>query len=129
MESFLCNLIVTGAIPDAKIHRPAKVVNLRARKANIEQLDQWASSVRKLTDILNKVIVFFLWISFDNCHRSNWSGIIGKPTHVVLYFFFSVPLTLTLLVREKIEFLVLESILYCRLNLRWKLDANCVRRL
>ncbi|VDK87629.1 unnamed protein product [Litomosoides sigmodontis] len=55
MESFLCNLIVTGAIPDAKIHRPAKVVNLRARKANIEQLDQWASSVRKLTDILNKV--------------------------------------------------------------------------
>uniref|UniRef100_A0A0R3RRU6 PCI domain-containing protein n=1 Tax=Elaeophora elaphi TaxID=1147741 RepID=A0A0R3RRU6_9BILA len=55
MESFLCNLIVTGAIPDAKIHRPAKIVNLRARKANIEQLDQWASSVRKLTDILNKV--------------------------------------------------------------------------
>ncbi|MCP9263665.1 26S proteasome non-ATPase regulatory subunit 12 [Dirofilaria immitis] len=52
---FLCNLIVTGAIPDAKIHRPAKIVNLRARKANIEQLDQWASSVRKLTDILNKV--------------------------------------------------------------------------
>ncbi|VDN07189.1 unnamed protein product [Thelazia callipaeda] len=55
MENFLCKLIVTGAIPDAKIHRPAKVVNLRARKANIEQLDQWASSVRKLTDILNKV--------------------------------------------------------------------------
>lgn len=60
MESFLCNLIVTGAIPDAKIHRPTKVVNLRARKPNVEQLDQWASSVRKLTDILNKVIFLFV---------------------------------------------------------------------
>ncbi|MFH4982019.1 hypothetical protein AB6A40_008728 [Gnathostoma spinigerum] len=55
MESFLCNMIVTGAIPDAKIHRPSRIVNLRARKANIEQLDQWGSSVRRLTDILNKV--------------------------------------------------------------------------
>lgn len=55
MESFLCNMIVSGAIPDAKIHRPKRIVNLRARKAHIEQLDQWGSSVRKLTDILNKV--------------------------------------------------------------------------
>lgn len=55
MEVFLCNLIVSGAIPDAKIHRPSRIVNLRARKANIEQLDQWANCVRKLTDILNKV--------------------------------------------------------------------------
>lgn len=68
MESFLCNLIVTGAIPDAKIHRPAKIVNLRARKANIEQLDQWASSVRKLTDILNKVTFFF----FHPLHNNNY---------------------------------------------------------
>ncbi|CAD5214923.1 unnamed protein product [Bursaphelenchus xylophilus] len=55
MESFLCNLIVTGVIPDAKIHRPSRIVNLRARKANVETLDQWGSNVRKLTDILNKV--------------------------------------------------------------------------
>ncbi|PIO70793.1 hypothetical protein TELCIR_07341 [Teladorsagia circumcincta] len=55
MESFLCNLIVTGAISDAKIHRPSRVVNLRARKANLEQLDQWASNVQKLTETLNKV--------------------------------------------------------------------------
>ncbi|EYB81661.1 hypothetical protein Y032_0377g260 [Ancylostoma ceylanicum] len=55
MESFLCNLIVTGAITDAKIHRPSRVVNLRARKANLEQLDQWASNVHKLTETLNKV--------------------------------------------------------------------------
>ncbi|EPB69812.1 PCI domain protein, partial [Ancylostoma ceylanicum] len=56
MESFLCNLIVTGAITDAKIHRPSRVVNLRARKANLEQLDQWASNVHKLTETLNKVL-------------------------------------------------------------------------
>uniref|UniRef100_A0A915ASH6 PCI domain-containing protein n=1 Tax=Parascaris univalens TaxID=6257 RepID=A0A915ASH6_PARUN len=55
MEKFLCSMIVSGAIPDAKIHRPLRIVNLRARKANVEELDQWASSVRKLTDILNKV--------------------------------------------------------------------------
>jgi 26S proteasome regulatory subunit N5 len=55
MESFLCNLIVTGVIPDAKIHRPSRIINLRARKANIETLDQWGSNVHKLTDILNKV--------------------------------------------------------------------------
>uniref|UniRef100_A0A914E8Q2 PCI domain-containing protein n=1 Tax=Acrobeloides nanus TaxID=290746 RepID=A0A914E8Q2_9BILA len=55
MESFLCNLIVTGVIPDAKIHRPSRIINLRARHANIETLDQWGSNVRKLTDILNKV--------------------------------------------------------------------------
>ncbi|CAI4226218.1 unnamed protein product [Auanema sp. JU1783] len=55
MESFLCNLIVTGQIPDAKIHRPSRIVNLRARKAPIEELDQWASSVHKLTETLNKV--------------------------------------------------------------------------
>jgi 26S proteasome regulatory subunit N5 len=55
METFLCNLIVTGVIPDAKIHRPSRIINLRARKADIETLDQWGSNVRKLTDILNKV--------------------------------------------------------------------------
>ncbi|VDM50748.1 unnamed protein product [Toxocara canis] len=56
MESFLCNMILSRAIPDARIHRPSRIVNMQARKANIEQLDQWASSVRKLTGILNKVI-------------------------------------------------------------------------
>jgi len=55
MEQFLCNLIVTGVIPDAKIHRPSRIINLRARKANVETLDQWGANVRKLTDILNKV--------------------------------------------------------------------------
>uniref|UniRef100_A0AC35F090 PCI domain-containing protein n=1 Tax=Panagrolaimus sp. PS1159 TaxID=55785 RepID=A0AC35F090_9BILA len=55
MESFLCNLIVTGIIPDAKIHRPSRIINLRARRADIETLDQWGSNVKKLTDILNKV--------------------------------------------------------------------------
>ena len=55
MEKFLCNLIVTGVIPDAKIQRPSRIVNMRARKANIETLDAWGSNVRKLTEILNKV--------------------------------------------------------------------------
>jgi 26S proteasome regulatory subunit N5 len=55
MEQFLCNLIVTGVIPDVKIHRPSSMINLRARKANVETLDTWGSNVRKLTDILNKV--------------------------------------------------------------------------
>ncbi|CAD6197722.1 unnamed protein product [Caenorhabditis auriculariae] len=55
MESFVCNLIVTGQIIDAKLHRPSRVVNLRARKANVEQLDNWASNVHKLTETLNKV--------------------------------------------------------------------------
>uniref|UniRef100_A0AC34FGD0 PCI domain-containing protein n=1 Tax=Panagrolaimus sp. ES5 TaxID=591445 RepID=A0AC34FGD0_9BILA len=36
MEAFLCNLIVTGIIPDAKIHRPSRIINLRARRADIE---------------------------------------------------------------------------------------------
>uniref|UniRef100_A0A915A6V5 PCI domain-containing protein n=1 Tax=Parascaris univalens TaxID=6257 RepID=A0A915A6V5_PARUN len=53
MENFLCNMIVTGAIPHARIHRPSRIVSLRARKATVEQLDQWANSVRKLTGILN----------------------------------------------------------------------------
>lgn len=51
----MCNLIVTGVIPDAKIHRPSRIINLRARKANVETLDAWGSNVKKLTDILNKV--------------------------------------------------------------------------
>jgi len=55
MEVFLCNLIVKGVIPDAKIHRPSRVINLRARKANVDMLDQWGSDVHKLTDIMNKV--------------------------------------------------------------------------
>uniref|UniRef100_A0A7E4V9H9 PCI domain-containing protein n=1 Tax=Panagrellus redivivus TaxID=6233 RepID=A0A7E4V9H9_PANRE len=55
MESFVCNLIVTGIIPDAKIHRPSRIINLRARRADVETLDQWGSNVKKLTDILNKV--------------------------------------------------------------------------
>lgn len=64
MEKFLCSMIVSGAIPDAKIHRPLRIVNLRARKANVEELDQWASSVRKLTDILNKVHSYVVVLMF-----------------------------------------------------------------
>ncbi|RCN42926.1 PCI domain protein [Ancylostoma caninum] len=70
MESFLCNLIVTGAITDAKIHRPSRVVNLRARKANLEQLDQWASNVHKLTETLNKVSVSHLILKEQMVHRN-----------------------------------------------------------
>lgn len=55
MESFVCNLIVTGQITGAKLHRPSRIVNLRLKKANVEQLDVWASNVHKLTDTLNKV--------------------------------------------------------------------------
>jgi 26S proteasome regulatory subunit N5 len=67
MESFLCNLIVTGIIPDAKIHRPSRIINLRARRADIETLDQWGSNVKKLTDILNKVS--HLILKEDMVHR------------------------------------------------------------
>ncbi|CAI2334710.1 unnamed protein product [Caenorhabditis sp. 36 PRJEB53466] len=55
MESFVCNLIVTGQISGAKLHRPSRIVNLRLKKANVEQLDVWSSNVHKLTDTLNKV--------------------------------------------------------------------------
>ncbi|CAI5440776.1 unnamed protein product [Caenorhabditis angaria] len=55
MESFVCNLIVTGQIVGAKLHRPSRIVNLRVQKANIEQLDIWANNVQQLTDTLNKV--------------------------------------------------------------------------
>ncbi len=55
METFLCSLIVSRVIADARIDRPARIVDLRARRAPIEHLDQWTDSVRKLTDILNKV--------------------------------------------------------------------------
>ncbi|KAF1763856.1 hypothetical protein GCK72_003804 [Caenorhabditis remanei] len=55
MESFVCNLIVSGHITGAKLHRPSRIVYLRLKKANVEQLDVWASNVQKLTDTLNKV--------------------------------------------------------------------------
>lgn len=55
MEEFLCNLIVTGVIPGAKVDRPARVIDFRARKVPTEHLDEWGSSVRQLTDTLNKV--------------------------------------------------------------------------
>ncbi|KAI1728848.1 PCI domain-containing protein [Ditylenchus destructor] len=55
MEKFVCNLIVTGIIPDVKINRPLSVINLRSHRAIIDTLDEWGSSVKKLTDILNKV--------------------------------------------------------------------------
>jgi len=55
MEKFVCNLIVTGVTPDVKIHRPLRVIKLKARRENIETLDQWGSNVKKLTGILNKV--------------------------------------------------------------------------
>ncbi|CAB3411230.1 unnamed protein product [Caenorhabditis bovis] len=55
MESFVCNLIVTGQITGAKLHRPLRIVNLRVQKDSVVQLDQWASNVHKLTDTLNKV--------------------------------------------------------------------------
>jgi len=71
MESFLCNLIVTGVIPDAKIHRPSRIINLRARKANIETLDQWGSNVHKLTDILNKVSHLILKEEMVHKHLEN----------------------------------------------------------
>jgi len=55
MEKFVCNLIVTGIIPDVKINRPLSVINLKSRKATVDTLDAWGSNVKKLTDILNKV--------------------------------------------------------------------------
>ncbi|CAJ0567902.1 unnamed protein product, partial [Mesorhabditis spiculigera] len=55
MEQFLCNLIVNGMIPNAKIDRPNRIVNLKAKKAHVDHLDQWADNVRRLTDTLNKV--------------------------------------------------------------------------
>ncbi|KAK0423158.1 hypothetical protein QR680_008004 [Steinernema hermaphroditum] len=70
METFLCNLIVTGVIPDAKIDRKERIINMRARKANVEHLDQWGHSVNKLTDILNK-IAFSMRCSNERLVRSN----------------------------------------------------------
>lgn len=55
MEKFVCNLIVTGVIPGVKIHRPLGIIYFRAQTAAVDALDEWGSSVRKLTDILNKV--------------------------------------------------------------------------
>jgi len=55
MEEFLSNLIVSGVIPNAKVDRPKRIVDFAPRNTPIETLDQWATSVKKLTDILNKV--------------------------------------------------------------------------
>lgn len=55
MEEFVCKLIVEGIIPEGKIHRPSQIIYLSAKKSNIEVLDQWGSSVHKLTSIMNKV--------------------------------------------------------------------------
>ncbi len=55
MEEFLSNLIVSGVIPNAKVDRPKCIVDFAPRNTPIETLDQWAISVKKLTDILNKV--------------------------------------------------------------------------
>ncbi|KIH54962.1 PCI domain protein [Ancylostoma duodenale] len=90
MESFLCNLIVTGAITDAKIHRPSRVVNLRARKANLEQLDQWASNVHKLTETLNKILAALsaCVILAENASRGDAKGYSPsagyKVSHLIL---------------------------------------------
>uniref|UniRef100_A0A0M3I2X7 PCI domain-containing protein n=1 Tax=Ascaris lumbricoides TaxID=6252 RepID=A0A0M3I2X7_ASCLU len=85
MESFLCNMIVTGAIPHARIHRPSRIVSLRARKATIEQLDQWADSVRKLTGILNKVVSYALATKRDE-ELKNLTGEKNcrKVSHLIL---------------------------------------------
>lgn len=55
MEKFVCNLVVSGVIPEVKINRPLRIIQLQARKESIDTLDQWASNVKKLTDILNQV--------------------------------------------------------------------------
>jgi len=55
METFVCKIIADGVISDVKIHRPSQTINLKARKANIDTLEQWGSNVRSLTDMLNKV--------------------------------------------------------------------------
>lgn len=60
MEKFVCHLIVTGVIPNVKIHRPQQIIYFKAAKVSIDTLDQWGSNVRKLTDILNKVRINFL---------------------------------------------------------------------
>ncbi|GMS84216.1 hypothetical protein PENTCL1PPCAC_6391, partial [Pristionchus entomophagus] len=55
MEKFVCDMIVSGSIVDAKLDRPKRVVDLRARIAPIDILDDWARNVTKLTEILNQV--------------------------------------------------------------------------
>ena len=55
MEKFVCNLIVSGVIPEVKINRPLRIIQLQVRKESIDTLDQWGSNVKKLTDILNQM--------------------------------------------------------------------------
>ncbi|GMT14449.1 hypothetical protein PFISCL1PPCAC_5746, partial [Pristionchus fissidentatus] len=55
MEKFVCDMIVSGSIVDAKLDRPKRVVDLRARIAPTDILDDWARNVTKLTEILNQV--------------------------------------------------------------------------
>uniref|UniRef100_A0AC35TRR8 PCI domain-containing protein n=1 Tax=Rhabditophanes sp. KR3021 TaxID=114890 RepID=A0AC35TRR8_9BILA len=55
METFLCDLIVSGVIPHAKIDRPKKVISLKAPVDNLGVLDSWASDVNKLTGLLNNI--------------------------------------------------------------------------
>uniref|UniRef100_A0AAF5D9S9 PCI domain-containing protein n=2 Tax=Strongyloides stercoralis TaxID=6248 RepID=A0AAF5D9S9_STRER len=55
METFLCNLIVNGIIPHAKIDRPRRIINLEEPKNHLSVLDAWASDVSKLTGLLNNI--------------------------------------------------------------------------
>uniref|UniRef100_A0A0N5A4Q7 PCI domain-containing protein n=1 Tax=Parastrongyloides trichosuri TaxID=131310 RepID=A0A0N5A4Q7_PARTI len=55
METFLCDLIVNGIIPHAKIDRPKRIINLEEPKNNLNVLDAWASDVNKLTGLLNNI--------------------------------------------------------------------------
>ena len=75
MEKFVCNMIVTGVIPDVKIHRPSRMINLKARKATIETLDNWSSSVHQSTDILNKVSHLILKEEMVHRHMHIQNGV------------------------------------------------------
>ncbi|VDP04035.1 unnamed protein product [Soboliphyme baturini] len=53
-EEFLCNLIVNGTIVNAKIDRPAGIVNFKPHQSPADVLQEWSSDMSSLMDKLNK---------------------------------------------------------------------------
>uniref|UniRef100_A0A915KKU2 PCI domain-containing protein n=1 Tax=Romanomermis culicivorax TaxID=13658 RepID=A0A915KKU2_ROMCU len=53
-EEFLCQLIVSGMIENAKIDRSAGVITFRPRKLAHETLDEWNENVREMMDKMNR---------------------------------------------------------------------------
>jgi len=58
MEAFVCKIIADNIITDVKIHRPSRVINFKAHKANIETLEQVMHKAYSLIFTFARIYIF-----------------------------------------------------------------------